>query len=323
MGKRFNSDEMQKVFEILQESYDVYGPRIYQGTGCFSDTDVIRYGRLDSWEELVWDQKSDYSFKEALFPISETILYFTENEMKTADGAPRQRLIFLKSCDFHALKRLDEMYLKNGAEDYYYRRMRENTVFAVMGCKESGKNCFCVSMGTNRCEEYDMYIFQDEKGCYMELRCRELEELLWDCGQNVQEKPTFVEKNEVYVEIPEKLPDTIHQDSMWQPAAVLAVDAAILSVPHVPVLLCRIFFIKTIQRLESAAVYGLPVRWTDILTLPEGTASARIRVKECVLRYYIKFQIIRKDLDTICVSAADVVKMCVRSIFPILHVFRN
>ena len=25
MGKRFNSDEMQKVFEILQESYDVYG----------------------------------------------------------------------------------------------------------------------------------------------------------------------------------------------------------------------------------------------------------------------------------------------------------
>ena len=23
MGKRFNSDEMQKVFEILQESYDV------------------------------------------------------------------------------------------------------------------------------------------------------------------------------------------------------------------------------------------------------------------------------------------------------------
>ena len=61
-----------------------------------------------------------------------------------------------------------------------------------MGCKESGKNCFCVSMGTNRCEEYDMYIFQDEKGCYVELRCRELEVLLWDYGQNVQEKPTFV-----------------------------------------------------------------------------------------------------------------------------------
>ena len=164
MGKRVSSDEMQNIFKILQKSYDVYGPKIYQGTGCFSDTDVVRYGLLNSWEEIVWNQKSDYSFKEVLLPISETILYFTENEMKTADGAARQRLIFLKSCDFHALKRLDDMYLKNGAEDYYYRRMRENTVFAVMGCKESGKNCFCVSMGTNRCEEYDMYIFQDENG---------------------------------------------------------------------------------------------------------------------------------------------------------------
>ena len=216
MGKRLNSDEMQKIFEILQKSYDIFGPKIYRGAGCFSDTDIVRYGLLNSWEELVWNQKSDYSFKEVLLPVSETILYFTENETKTADEAARQRLIFVKSCDFHALKRLDEMYLKNGAEDYYYRRMRENTVFAVMGCKESGKNCFCVSMGTNRCEEYDMYIFQDEKGCYMELRYRELEELLWDYGQNAQEKLTFVEKNEIHVEIPEKLPDAIHQDPLWQ-----------------------------------------------------------------------------------------------------------
>ena len=106
-------------------------------------------------------------------------------------------------------------------------------------------------------------------------------------------------------------------------AAVLAVVAAILSVRHVPVLRCRIFFIKTIQRLESDAAYGLPARWMDILTLPVVTASVRARAKECVLKYYIKFQIIRKDLDTICALAADVVKMSVRSIFPILHVFGN
>ena len=97
MGKRLNRDEMQQFFESLQESYDIYGPKLYQGTGCFSDTDVVRYGQLESWEELVWDRKSDYSFKEALFPISETILYFTENEMKTADGPARPRMIFLKA----------------------------------------------------------------------------------------------------------------------------------------------------------------------------------------------------------------------------------
>ena len=61
----------------------------------------------------------------------------------------------------------------------------------------------------------------------------------------------------------------------------------------------------------------------DILILPEDTASAKVRVKECALRYYIKFQIIRKDSDIICASAAGVVKMSVRSIFPISNVFRN
>ena len=216
MGKRLNRDEMQQFFEILQESYDIYGPKLYQGTGCFSDTDVVRYGQLESWEELVWDRKSDYSFKEALFPISETILYFTENEMKTADGPARPRMIFLKSCDFHALKRLDEMYLRNGAEDFYYRRMRENTVFAVMGCKESGESCFCVSMGTNRCEGYDIYAFQDENGCYVDVKSGELESLLPECGQSTEEEPVFVEKNQVQVEIPESLPENIQEDSMWQ-----------------------------------------------------------------------------------------------------------
>ena len=48
MGKRLNSAEMQTIFEILQKSYDVYGPTIYQGTGCFSDTDIVRYGLLNS-----------------------------------------------------------------------------------------------------------------------------------------------------------------------------------------------------------------------------------------------------------------------------------
>ena len=35
MGKRFNSDEMQKVFEILQESYDVYGPEFTREQAVF------------------------------------------------------------------------------------------------------------------------------------------------------------------------------------------------------------------------------------------------------------------------------------------------
>lgn len=216
MGKRFNREEMHQFFGILKKSYEVYGPKNYQGTGCFSDTDILRYGQLEDWEELVWDRKSDYSFKEVLFPVSETILYFTEKEMKTADGPDRPRMIFLKSCDFHALKRLDEIYLRNGSEDFYYRRMRENTVFVVMGCREPGESCFCISMGTNRCEGYDLYAFQDEYGWYFEVKNEKLKDLLPELGQTAEEAPAFVEKNPVQVDIPERLPEDIGQDSLWQ-----------------------------------------------------------------------------------------------------------
>lgn len=38
------------------------------GTAVSPDTDTVRYGILNSLEELVWDKKSDYSFKETLLP---------------------------------------------------------------------------------------------------------------------------------------------------------------------------------------------------------------------------------------------------------------
>lgn len=34
---------------------------------------------------MVFDEKSDYSYKEILLPLSETLFYFTEKEVKEAD----------------------------------------------------------------------------------------------------------------------------------------------------------------------------------------------------------------------------------------------
>ena len=75
--------------------------------------------------EIIFDEKSQYSFKEVLLPVSQTLFYFTEHEVKEADAPVKGAVIFLRSCDIHALKRLDDMYLHNGPEDYYYRRLRD------------------------------------------------------------------------------------------------------------------------------------------------------------------------------------------------------
>ena len=48
MGRLLDRKAADALMERLQEQYDVYAPRLFQGTGCFSDTDVVRYGRIDS-----------------------------------------------------------------------------------------------------------------------------------------------------------------------------------------------------------------------------------------------------------------------------------
>ena len=61
----------------------------------------------------------------------------------------------LRSCEIHSLKRIDDIYLRNGFEDIYYKKMRERAKFVLIGCEKSFENCFCVSMGSNKTDEYN------------------------------------------------------------------------------------------------------------------------------------------------------------------------
>ena len=48
----------------------------------FSDTYCVRYGEIQSVNEIIFDEKSQYSFKEVLLPVSQTLFYFTEDVYK-------------------------------------------------------------------------------------------------------------------------------------------------------------------------------------------------------------------------------------------------
>ena len=101
MGNLWNKEALSELLKNLKKDYDVFAPRLYAGTGCYSDTDIVRYGIIESFDEIVWDEKSDYSFKETLLPISDTIMYFTENSVKIPEEK-KKRLIFLRSECFKA-----------------------------------------------------------------------------------------------------------------------------------------------------------------------------------------------------------------------------
>lgn len=215
MGYQLSKTEAVRMFADWSDRYDIFAPKLMEGEGCFSDTDIIRYGKVTSPDEIVWDKKSDYSFKETLLAINETLFYFTEDETTVPKGPKKEILIFLRACDLHAVKRLDQIYLKNGFEDIYYARVREKAKFILMGCETTCDSGFCVSMGTNQTEEYDAYLKPDGDTVYADFKCGELEGFVRG-AKETEVTPDFVTENKEKVTLPKNLSNASFTKEIWQ-----------------------------------------------------------------------------------------------------------
>jgi anaerobic sulfite reductase subunit A len=216
MGFLIQPAQMDALIDEWRKTSVVYAPRRFVGGDRFSDTDCIRYGEISSIGEAELAEKSQYSFKEALTPVSQTLFFFTEDEVKEPNARKKSAVIFLRSCDIHALKRLDYMYLKNGNEDYYYSRLRRGLKLVLIGCPASFENCFCVSMGTNRTDDYDMSIDLADGGFRADCRDGDWAETLRSLGcPEADAAPDFVTENPVKVHIPEDLDSTVAKSRIW------------------------------------------------------------------------------------------------------------
>lgn len=215
MGFSLSNAQANQLIEKLNEQYDIYAPMFFAGTGRFSETDVIRYGKISRVEDIVFDRKSEYSFKEAILPINNTLFFYTQDHVNVPRIPDKDILVLLRSCDVHALARLDQIYLNNKFSDSYYAQLREKLHLVLMGCKASFENCFCVSMGTNTCEGYDAYITRDDDGVYVDA-AGEAETLLRGLGGRECVLPVeYVVNNEVSVNIPANLNAKIAKSHVW------------------------------------------------------------------------------------------------------------
>lgn len=215
MGYQLSRGTANGIFYQWAEKYDIFAPVVMEGEGCFSDTDIIRYGKVNSLDDIEWNKKSDYSFKEVLLAINETLFYFTEDQTTIPKGPTKDILIFLRACDMHAVKRLDEIYLKNGFEDFYYARVRERAKFILMGCESTCNSGFCVSMGTNKAENYDAYIKVDGDIVTMDLKWSELAADMPET-EVVDVIPDYVVENKEKVTLPKNLSNESFTKEIWK-----------------------------------------------------------------------------------------------------------
>lgn len=215
MGYRLLKEKAGILFQQWTEKYDIFAPIVMEGEGCFSDTDSIRYGKVENLDAIEWNKKSDYSFKEVLIAINETLFYFTEDQTTIPQGPQKDILVFLRACDMHAVKRLDEIYLKNGFEDFYYSRIRERVRFVLMGCEHTCDSGFCVSMGTNKAETYDAYIKVTEDIVFMDIKWGELAVGI-DAVETEDVVPDYVTENKEKVTLPKNLSNESFQKEIWK-----------------------------------------------------------------------------------------------------------
>lgn len=216
MGNKLSKEAMDEVLKEWSKDYVIYAPKLFLNGANYSDTDIIRYDTVEHIRDIEFDKKSNYSPKEILLPITETLFYFTEQSIKESDAPKKGFVIFLRSCDLHSVKVLDEIYLNNGLSDMYYNRIREKVKFILIGCPKSFENCFCTDMGCNQTDDYDCYVELKDDFIYINNK-----EPKWDLlfeklsVEQLNVTPSYVTDTNTHVTIPDNLSLDVMESTIW------------------------------------------------------------------------------------------------------------
>lgn len=203
---------MDEIFAALSETYRIYAP-VKRGK-------FIRYGEVKSVEQVVWNEKSHFSPKEVFYPIVQTLLYFSENDVRESEVDDTPVIILLRPCDINGIHRLDTVFMENGGHaDNFYQRLREKVKFFLMECPESFETCFCVSMGSNAADDYAVALRVNGDGVFAEVKDEAFAAVFG--GENECDfTPAFVTENKRKVNVPEitdrAMVKDIHALDMWR-----------------------------------------------------------------------------------------------------------
>lgn len=219
MGYRLDKTGLDTILEKLSVDYQVFAPAPDR-TGK-----KVRFRQITSSEEIVTDRQSDFSIKEAYYPVSQVMMYFRTDHVEEAGVSdPRKILIIARPCDINSIRRLDKIFCENGAQDYYYTRLREKVRFVLLECKESFDDCFCVSAGSNVTDDHVMALRleRDSNGSLDDILVSVSDSEFapyFEGSEEADFRPEFVKQNKKSLRIPDITRDKLKAISdldYWQ-----------------------------------------------------------------------------------------------------------
>lgn len=220
MSYILTNSQAEDFLADLKKHYKIYAPKRFPKQGRYSDTDMIRYDEIGHFDEIVFDEKSDFPAKEVLNPIQQALFYFTEDEYRESNGSQKPALIFARPCDINAQRIQEQIFDGNGGyTDSYYKRIHDKIKFVMIECDGGDEDCYCVSMGANKTDNYVMAMKAEDGKLFVNVKDKDFNIYLHEAAGSDYE-PAFVTENELKVTIPE-IPDKevlnrLKEHPMWR-----------------------------------------------------------------------------------------------------------
>ena len=156
--------------DILAEQFDVCGPVIKKrGQVVFQKIEQTEDIALDYSSTMIGPRSLIYPPRQTLFTINRK----TAQYEALVPEQHRKRVIFgIHPCDMHAITVLDKTFLGD-FKDFYYQKLRKDTVTIVLNCNRACDEGFCASMGTGPFlqvqEGFDLVLTADNQNYLIEF----------------------------------------------------------------------------------------------------------------------------------------------------------
>ncbi len=210
-----NKEEASSIFENLSQGYRIIAPVEKMGEGRFSNTSLLSYDEVKSFGEIEFFKKTYFSPKEILFPVRQSLFEFKKMDIHELHEKIPPSIVFLRACDINAIHVTDAHFLNDVKfKDIYYKRLRDSVKFFLIECKAPFQSCFCVSMGTNKTEDYSGFMRKLDDG--YEIKVTD-EDLMNDFSEGTPKdvEPAFVEEDRNHIDIPTEIDASLFENEMW------------------------------------------------------------------------------------------------------------